>query len=59
MRAIRMNDNFDLVTSMNQKVIPLLLEYYMNDEKEVSNILRKSGLIIEEGSWPLRIIGKA
>ena len=40
---------------MNNKVIPLLLEYYMNDEKEVKEILKAAGLEVEENSWPLRI----
>jgi 5-methylcytosine-specific restriction enzyme B len=54
--AYFMGENKDLVQRMNKKVIPLLLEYYMNDEKEVKGILQSSGLIIEEKSWPLRII---
>ena len=53
-----MGDNKDLVPRMNNKVIPLLLEYYMNDEKEVKGILKNAGLAIEEHSWPIRIIGK-
>lgn len=56
--AYFMGENKDLVQRMNKKVIPLLLEYYMNDEKEVKGILQSSGLIIEEKSWPLRIVGK-
>jgi hypothetical protein len=52
-----MGQNKDLVQRMNKKVIPLLLEYYMNDEKEVKGILQSSGLIIEDNSWPLRITG--
>lgn len=51
-------DNTDLVERMNKKVIPLLLEYYMNDEKEVSGILKLAGLQIEDGSWPLKVSGK-
>ena len=43
---------------MNKKVIPLLLEYYMNDEKEVKDILNKAGLEVEDKSWPLKITGK-
>ena len=43
-----MGNNKDLVQRMNKKVIPLLLEYYMNDEKEVKGILNSAGLIIEE-----------
>jgi 5-methylcytosine-specific restriction enzyme B len=56
--AYFMGENKCLIQRMNKKVIPLLLEYYMNDEKEVKSILRSAGLIIEENSWPLRITGK-
>ncbi|HSD07639.1 EVE domain-containing protein [Flavobacterium sp.] len=56
--AYFMGENTDLVQRMNKKVIPLLLEYYMNDEKEVKGILKSAGLIIEEDSWPIRITGK-
>lgn len=55
--AYFMGENRDLVQRMNKKVIPLLLEYYMNDEKEVKGILQSAGLSIEENSWPLRITG--
>lgn len=53
-----MGENDDLIVRMNKKVIPLLLEYFMNDVKEVKGILQSAGLIIEENSWPLRILGK-
>lgn len=56
--AYFMGDNRGLVKRMNKKIIPLLLEYYMNDEKEVKGILQSAGLIIEEASWPLKISGK-
>ncbi len=56
--AYFMGDNNDLIQRMNKKVIPLLLEYYMNDEKEVKGILNSAGLIIEDNSWPLKISGK-
>lgn len=56
--AYFMGDNKNLIERMNKKVIPLLLEYYMNDEKEVKGILQLSGLKIIEDSWPLRISGK-
>jgi 5-methylcytosine-specific restriction enzyme B len=56
--AYFMGENKDLIQRMNKKVIPLLLEYYMNDQKEVKEILSFAGLQIEEGSWPLRITGK-
>lgn len=51
-------DKYNLVKRMNNKVIPLLLEYYMNDDKEVKGILESSGLEIDEREWPLRITGK-
>ena len=54
-----MGNNRDLVKRMNNKVIPLLMEYYMNDYKEVRQILRKAGLQIDEEFWPLRITGMA
>ena len=56
--AYFMGDNDNLVERMNKKVIPLLLEYYMNDEKEVKDILSKAGLEVEDKSWPLKITGK-
>lgn len=56
--AYFMEENKDLIPRMNKKVIPLLLEYFMNDKKEVVRILEKAGLAIVEDSWPLRISGK-
>jgi 5-methylcytosine-specific restriction protein B len=53
-----MGENKDLVHRMNKKVIPLLLEYYMNDEEEVKKILTYADLKIENKSWPIRITGK-
>lgn len=50
-----MGTQFNLVDAMNIKVIPLLLEYFMNDEKEVRNIITNAGLKIDENGWPLRI----
>ena len=49
------DDNKDCENRMNNKVIPLLLEYFMNDEKEVKDILRKANVELVENSWPLRI----
>lgn len=53
-----MGNNIDLIERMNKKVIPLLLEYFMNDEKEVRGILSGAGLSIEKDSWPLKIDGE-
>jgi 5-methylcytosine-specific restriction protein B len=54
-----MGDNLDLSDRMNNKVIPLLLEYFMNDEKEVKGILTSAGLKVVPDSWPLEIDGEA
>lgn len=56
--AYFMGENKDLIQRMNKKVIPLLLEYFMNNEKEVKEILFNAGLQIEENSWPIKITGK-
>ncbi|MCX6307948.1 MAG: AAA family ATPase [Bacteroidia bacterium] len=53
-----MEENSDLICRMNKKVIPLMLEYFMNDEKEVKDILGFAGLDLEENSWPIRIKGR-
>lgn len=51
-----MDDSLDLIQKMNRKVIPLLLEYFMNDEKEVKELLQSVGLTIEPNSWPIKIM---
>ena len=51
-----MDDSLDLIQRMNRKVIPLLLEYFMNDEKEVKDILQKLDLKIEPNSWPIKVV---
>jgi len=56
--AYFMTADFDLVTCINNKVIPLLLEYFLNDKNVVEQILKNAGLILQENSWPLKIIGK-
>jgi 5-methylcytosine-specific restriction protein B len=56
--AYFMGENKDLIQRMNKRVIPLLLEYFMNDEKEVKGILFNAGLQVEENSWPIKITGK-
>ena len=44
---------------MNVKVIPLLLEYFMNDSKAVTQIISKALndtiFKIDDNSWPLKI----
>ena len=52
--AYFMVENFDLEKTINHKVIPLLLEYFMNDEKEVIAILKEANLTV--GSWPLKVL---
>ena len=56
--AYFMGENKDIVQRMNKKVIPLLLEYYMNDKDEVEKILFNAGLEVDKSSWPITIIGK-
>lgn len=50
--------NFDFESTINNKVIPLLLEYYMNDEVEVSKILNEALKAdnYKIGNWPLVIL---
>lgn len=49
-------DNDNLIEIMNKKVIPLLLEYFMNDEKQVKEIVNVEGYSIDESSWPMLFI---
>lgn len=56
--AYFMEDDFKLVDCINNKIIPLLLEYFLNDEEEVKGILAHAGLILDDNHWPLKIIGK-
>lgn len=55
--AYFMGNHSDLIEGMNKKVIPLLLEYFMNDEKEVKGILESAGLVLENDVYPIRISG--
>ena len=50
-----MGDNKDLSEIMNRKVIPLLLEYFKNDETEVTQILKTADLVVKKDIWPLEI----
>ena len=55
-------DPYDFERRMNVKVIPLLLEYFMNDAKAVKQIVSRSlsntQYSIDEKTWPLRITKK-
>jgi len=55
-------DPYDLSRRLNLKVIPLLLEYFMNDSKTVTQIISKAlsntDYFIDENCWPLRIAKK-
>ncbi|WP_264550270.1 McrB family protein [Flavobacterium sp. N2820] len=51
--AYFMGDNYSLEKTINSKVIPLLLEYFMNDEKEVATILKAAD--IEVTGWPMQM----
>ncbi|MBL0027520.1 MAG: AAA family ATPase [Saprospiraceae bacterium] len=53
--AYFMDGQTSLEDIMNKKVIPLLLEYFMNDKKEVEGILKGAELKIQEGVWPIKI----
>lgn len=52
-------DPYNFKRRMNVKVIPLLLEYFMNDSKAVSQIISKglndTNFEIDGSSWPLKI----
>ncbi|CAM1346385.1 McrB family protein [Tenacibaculum crassostreae] len=52
------NEAFDFENTINNKVIPLLLEYFMNDDLEVTKILNEA-LKLEDakvGGWPLKLL---
>lgn len=48
-----MGDNYNQEKTINTKVIPLLLEYFMNEETEVKAILKAAN--IETVGWPLKM----
>lgn len=51
--AYFMGSKYSLEKTINNKVVPLLLEYFMNDEKEVISILKAADIQLE--GWPLRM----
>lgn len=52
--AYFMDNNISLEKIINNKVIPLLLEYFMNSEEQVAEILASARIAI--GGWPLKMI---
>lgn len=55
-----MGKEFNLVSTLNNKVIPLLMEYFMNDEVTVIKLLEGSGFLFKKEAsgkvyWPLEI----
>jgi 5-methylcytosine-specific restriction endonuclease McrBC GTP-binding regulatory subunit McrB len=52
--AYFMGDDYTLENTLNKKVIPLLLEYFMNNEDEVIKIFKEANITI--GGWPLKMI---
>ncbi len=53
-----MGKDYDRFKQINSKVIPLLMEYFMNDRKEITEILHYAGLEIVEDKWPIKIEAK-
>ncbi|MBL7472221.1 AAA family ATPase [Robertkochia sediminum] len=53
------DDPYNFMRRMNVKVIPLLLEYFMNDKEAVTRIVSKAlegtGYSTDHKNWPLRI----
>lgn len=52
--AYFMGEDYTLENTINNKVIPLLLEYFMNDDREVTAILKAAEITI--GGWPLKML---
>jgi len=49
------SEDWNLTKQMNNKIIPLLLEYYMNDKDEVTGILKTAGFDVDPTAWPLKV----
>lgn len=49
-------NDFNFESVINNKVLPLLLEYFMNDNIEVKKILTNCDIILSE-NWPMKFIG--
>jgi glucosamine 6-phosphate synthetase-like amidotransferase/phosphosugar isomerase protein len=48
-----MGEDYELKSTIDNKVVPLLLEYFMNDYEEVTKILGAANLKVE--GWPLQL----
>lgn len=57
--AYFMDNSQSLTDRMNKRVIPLLMEYFMNDEKEVTEILKSAALEVDSSKWPLQILASS
>jgi 5-methylcytosine-specific restriction protein B len=53
--AYFMGSDYKRADRMNNKVIPLLLEYFMNDGDTVKDILKVAGLSVKTDMWPLQV----
>jgi hypothetical protein len=49
-----MGDDYELRDTIDNKVLPLLLEYFMNDYDEVKKILSAANLEVE--GWPMQLV---
>lgn len=49
-----MGEEYTLKNTIDNKVIPLLLEYFMNDTKEVEDILKAAELTVK--GWPMKLV---
>lgn len=55
-----MDEKYDLISTMNHKVIPLISEYFMNDKNDILEILnsvfgKSNDLRIVDNSWPIKL----
>ncbi|MCX7549021.1 AAA family ATPase [Xanthomarina sp. F1114] len=49
-----MGEDYDLKNTIDNKVIPLLLEYFMNDFEEVKKILSAANIFVD--GWPMQYL---
>ncbi|ARV10134.1 hypothetical protein BTO05_10980 [Winogradskyella sp. PC-19] len=49
-----MGEDYDLKNTIDNKVIPLLLEYFMNDFEEVKKIMSAANITVD--GWPMQYI---